>query len=153
MRVPFSPILGLVPALVVAFVTTGCVPKAGQEAVEHTARRIATDTASDSAPEALATQAEPENTKEAFQESLSRTLARVDAELQKLETRARDLAAEARAEWDEKLAALNAKREQARAKLDEIGAASGEAWEHLRDGAQHAWNDLEAAVKEAAAEF
>ena len=49
----------------------------------------------------------------------------------------------------EKMAALETKRDAARAKLTEVGQASAEAWKDLQKHAQNAWDDLEKAFADA----
>lgn len=51
------------------------------------------------------------------------------------------------------MADLEAKREVARAKLDEVGRSSAEAWKDVQKGAQSAWDELDKAVRDASSEF
>jgi hypothetical protein len=154
MRSATSPATHFVIGLVAALGAQGCAPKVVSEPVQHTVRKVTEErpeAAIENEPEV--TQATPESTQKAFAEKLSGALERLDAELDELEARVAGLAEDARAEWTEKLAALNAKREKVMAKLGELGKATGEAWEHVRDGAQDAWEEFDAALKKAAAEF
>lgn len=159
MRAPVSPAIGLALLVIGTLVVHGCARKADESPVQHTVRKVPTETTEAPAEldaaktQAEKTQADPLNAKETFQESLGQTLTRVDAELETLTSHVAALAEEARAEWNEKLAALNAKRAEAETKLNEIRKSSGEAWEHLRDGAQNAWDELQKAVGAAVKEF
>jgi gas vesicle protein len=40
-----------------------------------------------------------------------------------------------------------------KARLGELGEASEEAWERLKEGVEHSWKDLSSAVKDASAKF
>lgn len=51
------------------------------------------------------------------------------------------------------MADLEAKQRTAREKFAAAATSTGEAWEQLRDGAQHAWEELEKAVRKARSEF
>ena len=122
--------------------------------VEHTVRKVTvedvrrdTEKAADTATKA-ATQA-----KEEFEARLKSGLANMDIEIAKLHEKGLALKDEAKARWNERMADLKAKQEAARKKVDELGEATGEAWGHLEKGAQSAWDDLQAAVQNAAKEF
>jgi DNA repair photolyase len=91
--------------------------------------------------------------KEEFRKKLAARLTELDAEIAKLREKGRDLQDEAKADWDRKLADLEAKREAAGTKLTEVGAASAEAWKDVQQGAQSAWDELDKAFREAAGEF
>jgi chromosome segregation ATPase len=91
--------------------------------------------------------------KEEFERTLNQNLERLDEEIRELQSKAVNLKEAAKAEWAEKMAKLEAKRDEAGEKLDEIRKSTGEAWEHLRDGADKAWEELERSVKAAVKEF
>jgi len=48
---------------------------------------------------------------------------------------------------------LERKLDATKTKLNELGPASEGAWEHLKDGIQVAWTDLETGIGKAAAKF
>lgn len=133
-----------VPSIVVALVAllSGC----GRMPAEHTVRKV---------PAAPGDQERVDlpQTKEEFEGVLEAALAKLEEEIHELRVKTGALEKAARAEWDEKLAELDAKRKSARDKLDEIATSTGEAWEHLKEGATKAWEDLEAAVREARSGF
>jgi len=71
----------------------------------------------------------------------------------RLREKGRDLKDQARANWDQKMAKLETKRDAARAKLAEVGHSSAEAWKDVQKGAQSAYDDLDKAFRDAAQEF
>ena len=94
-----------------------------------------------------------QQTKEEFQKKLDTRLKELDAEIAKLHEKGRDLKDKAKANWDQKMAELETKRDAARAKLAEVGHSSAEAWKDVQKGAQSAYDDLEKAFRDAAQEF
>lgn len=90
-----------------------------------------------------------ESAKDDFHKSMEVRLKKLDDEISKLRDKGRDLKGKAQTEWDEKMAALETKRDAARAKLTEVGQASAEAWKDLQKHAQNAWDDLEKAFADA----
>ncbi len=94
-----------------------------------------------------------EQAKDEFQGRLEARLEELDSEIAALREKGRDLKEEAKADWDRKLADLEAKRDAARAKLTEVGQSSAEAWNDVKQGAQSAWDDLEQAFQDASGEF
>lgn len=53
----------------------------------------------------------------------------------------------AKAEWCETMADLEAKQKAAQETLDAVIASNGRVWEHVRDGATHAREELERAIQ------
>jgi uncharacterized protein HemX len=154
MRSPLSPAFVLVLGAV-ALGVQGCAQKANHdEPLEHTVRKVPAET-----PVATP-EAEPEKAlggvseaKQEFEHSLHQKLEELDDEIRELQSKVANLKESAKAEWAEKLAALDATRDAAESKLEEIRKSTGEAWEHLRDGAREARDKLEQAVKEAMKDF
>ena len=91
--------------------------------------------------------------KEDFQKNLDARLNELDAKIVKLREKGHNLKDKAKANWDQKMAELETKREAARAKLTEVGHASAEAWKDVQKGAQSAYDDLDKAFRDAAKEF
>jgi uncharacterized protein HemX len=154
MRTQYSPGFVLVLVLAIgglaALVTQGCAQKAAEEPMQHTARKVPTETLEPKAenePGAVAT------AKEELERTLNQKLEQLDEEIRELQSRVANLKDKAKAEWAEKMAELDAKRKKAGEKLDEIRKSTGEAWEHLREGADTAWEELERSVKAAVKEF
>jgi hypothetical protein len=94
-----------------------------------------------------------QQSKEEYQKKLDARLQELDAEIAKLKAKGGDLKDDAKARWEQKMAELETKRDAARAKLAEVGHSSAEAWKDVQKGAQSAWDDLDKAVRDAAAEF
>jgi hypothetical protein len=138
----------------VLFAGNGCT----KAPVEHTVRKVtsevstedvrrdtekAVDTAKDAAVQA----------KEDFETRLKAGLAEMEVEIAKLREKGLALKDKASVQWNEKMAELKAKQKVARDKLDELRTSTGEAWGHLEQGAQAAWDDVRKAFQEAAKEF
>ena len=137
----------MVPGLLV---NSGCE----QKPTEPVPGKVSADDVKREAGEAVHTAAEhSQQAKEDFVKSLKARLTELDAEIAQLREKGRDLKDEAKANWDQKLADLEIKREAARAKLDEVGTSTAEAWKDVQQGAQSAWDELDKAVRDAAGEF
>jgi hypothetical protein len=144
-----------------ALVTYGCAQNPMQEPQQRRAHKIPSEPSEAPAdnletPLPTETQDTPSaanKAKEDFQKALYENLRRLDEQIRELKLKAATLTEDAKAGWAEKQAELDAKRKTAEAKLGEIRSATGEAWEHLREGSQAAWRELEQAVKQAAEEF
>ena len=92
-------------------------------------------------------------TKRAFEQALTEHLDRLRDEIHAARTKGGTLTEATKATWHATMADLEAKQKAARARLAEVTKSSGEAWEHLRDGAKNAWHELETAVRKARSEF
>jgi hypothetical protein len=77
----------------------------------------------------------------------------MDENIETLRLKGKDLAIDARANWDKSMVALDEKRRLAKERLDEIGESSSKAWSDLEKGAKAAWEDLSKAFQEASSEF
>lgn len=162
MRRSSRPTSILALALTSTVVAHGCAEKPMPEPQERTAFKIPAEPSESpvtnretpsSGTEAEDTLAAARKAKEAFQQTLAENLRRVDEQMRELQLKVVNLSAKAKADWAEKMKDLDAKRTAAQAKLTELRAASGDAWEHLREGSQAAWQELEQAFTKAAAEF
>lgn len=80
-------------------------------------------------------------------------LKELDAQIEGLLPKADKATAEAKSEYKERLGALRTKRETARATLEELEAASEEAWEDLKAGVDVALGELKNAVASAVSRF
>lgn len=126
--------LSFVPVLItVAF---GCAEKP----VEHTVKKVPAETGDEAG-----------ESKAAFERMLSGKLEKLEAEIRELKLEVEKLEDMAKEKWTEEVAELEAKRQAARKKLEEVAEATGEAWRHLQEGATKAWEDLEEAVRKARA--
>ena len=93
----------------------------------------------------------PESAKAAFVRALSTLLGDCQVQLAELAARASAAGEVLQTEYEQRLAIAMPRYEAVRARLVEIRAHTGEAWGHLRDGAEKAASEMRAAVREAAA--
>ncbi len=93
------------------------------------------------------------STRDAYVDKYKAQLDLVDAEIDRIEAKARIAKADAKIEYEKELADLRLKRDGAKAKLTEIKLASSEAWETLKQGAEDAWSAVSGAVKGAVDKF
>ena len=125
-----------------------------QKPVDRTPGKVTSEDVRRDANQAAETAVEfSQQTKEEFRKKLDTQLKQSDAELAKLREKGRDLKDEAKANWEQKMAVLETKRDAARVKLAELGSSSAEAWKDIQKGAQSAWDELDQAVRDAAKEF
>jgi hypothetical protein len=121
---------------------------------DQTPGKVTSDDVRRDAGKAVETTAEySQQAKEEFQKKLDAHLKELDGQIAKLQEKQRDLKDEAKANWDQKMADLEKKRDAARAELDKIGHSSAEAWKDVQKGAQSAWDELDKAFREASKEF
>lgn len=116
----------------------GCARQPADQPVEHTVRKIPTDTSD-----------QPQQTRAEFEGLLKASLERLEEEVRELKTKADTLEQSAKAKWAEEMAELDAKQKAAREKLDEVTKSAGEAWKSLRNGTKNAWEEFEQAIKKA----
>ena len=76
-----------------------------------------------------------------------------DTKIKQLEAKASKASGDTKAEYDKAVKDLKAKRVQASKKLDEMGKASGAAWDEAKNGFADAYKDLHEAYEKAAAKF
>lgn len=132
------------------FAVLGCERKPA----DRTPGKVTSEDVRRDAGQAVNTAAEfSQQTKEEFQKKLDAQLKELDAEIAKLQEKGRDLKDKAKANWDQKMADLEKKRDAARAKLAEVGHSTAEGWEDVRKGAQSAWDELDKAFRDASREF
>jgi hypothetical protein len=91
--------------------------------------------------------------KDEFEKALAAGLADLDAKIDKLREKGRNLTGQAKADWDRTMADLETTRVAARAKLVEVRSSSEQAWKDTQQGAQSAWHDLDNAFQAASREF
>ena len=104
-----------------------------QKSAAPTPGKVTTEDVRRDAGQAVNTATEfSQQTKEEYQKKLAAQLTELDAKIAKLRDKGGDLKDQAKANWDQKLAALEAKREAARTKLAEVGHASAEAWKDVQ---------------------
>ena len=119
-------------------VANGCEKKAAKP-----------ETATQSTPPAKTADESALAAKNEFHKNMEDRLKKLDLEISKLREKGRELKGEAQTEWDKKMAALETKRDAARAKLSEVGHATAETWKDLQKHAQSTWDELEKAFQQA----
>lgn len=85
--------------------------------------------------------------KEAYIGRLEVQLEEWNREMERLRINADKATTEAQAEYNKQLDELHGKQEELRAYLAELNGASNDAWHDVREGADKAWRDLDAAFK------
>lgn len=76
-----------------------------------------------------------------------------DGNIKALERKASKASGDTKAQYDREIMDLKAKRAQASKKLDEMGKASGAAWDSAKNGFADAYKDLHEAYNKAAAQL
>lgn len=84
---------------------------------------------------------------------LQAQMVKMDANIEQLRLKGKDLTSEAKANWEVKMAALDEKRKLANAKLEAVSESTSEAWSDIEKGAKSAWEDLSKAFQDASSEF
>ena len=132
------------------FATIGCE----QNPADRPPGKVTSEDVRRDAGQAVTSVAEfSQQTKEEFQKKLETRLKELDVEIAKLREKGRDLKDKAKANWDQKMADLETKRDAAPAKLAEVGHSSAGAWKDVPKGAQSAWDELDRAFRDASREF
>lgn len=91
--------------------------------------------------------------KDDYQQKLEAKLEEWNAELDKLRAKAKGAEADAEREINKEVAQLEERRERARARLEELRAASDDAWHDFKAGAERAFDEMSEAVRQAVARF
>ena len=76
-----------------------------------------------------------------------------NTEIRKWESKAAEVQAEARAEYDKGLESVRAHRDNAMGQMHQVQSAAGEAWVELARGADDAWARMREAVEKENARF
>ncbi|MGH8691808.1 MAG: hypothetical protein ACREUS_12365 [Burkholderiales bacterium] len=76
-----------------------------------------------------------------------------DRKIKELEGKAAKASGEVKAQYDREIKDLKARRAKASKKLDEMGTATGAAWDSAKDGFADAYRELHEAYDKAAAKF
>ena len=88
-----------------------------------------------------------------YVEKLKGRLDQWNAESARWEAKARVAQAEAKAEYDRQIEALNARREEAMYQMKLLQNASADAWKDVMQGAEEAWKRMQEAVSAARSHF
>jgi hypothetical protein len=92
-------------------------------------------------------------TKEEYIESLTTELKEWSAEIDVLNAKAEIAAEDVKIKYREEIEALRAKERVATEKLQELQAASGDAWHAVKDTAEHVWHDLRTGLASVVSKF
>lgn len=87
--------------------------------------------------------------KSAYQQKLEAQLDEWKAEILKLEAKAEEAQADAKSKYLEQLEEVRGHQKEAEKKLEELGKASGKAWEDMKSGFEESWSTMSEAMKKA----
>lgn len=90
---------------------------------------------------------------DAYKQKMAAQLKEWSAQIDLLEAKMENIGADMRVKRAEELHELRAKQRAASEKMQELGKASGEAWEQAKETADKIWDDLKAGVADAHAKF
>lgn len=93
------------------------------------------------------------STKEAYRQKINAELGLAQAKLVEFKAEAKNAAADIRVKYNEHLDELQGMVDTTKEKLKELDAASEDAWEHLKEGIEGAWNSLGTALKDTTKKF
>lgn len=93
------------------------------------------------------------STKEAYKQKINAELGLAQAKLVEFKAEAKNSAADVRVKYNEHLDDLQRMVDTTKEKLKELDAAGEDAWEHLKEGIESAWNSLGTALSETADKF
>ena len=88
-----------------------------------------------------------------YTEKLKARLDEWNAELDKLEAKAREARADSSITYDKIMGHLREHKNNVASRLEEIERAGEDSWEHLKEGAEKAWHSFTQAVEKARSEF
>lgn len=93
------------------------------------------------------------STKEAYKQKIEAELELVQAKLAEFKAQAKISTADARIKHAKQVRDIEQKVGATKVKLKELGAASEDAWEQLKDGVESTWGALSVAIRNATAKF
>jgi len=88
------------------------------------------------------------STKEAYKQKINAELGLAQAKLVEFKAEAKNSAADIRVKYNEHLDELQLMVDTTKEKLKELDDAGEDAWEHLKEGIEKAWNSLGIALKD-----
>ncbi|RLK50430.1 hypothetical protein DFR31_0326 [Alkalispirillum mobile] len=91
--------------------------------------------------------------KNEYVEKMKARLDEWNADISKLQAKARQAEADAKIRYEEQLRELRKQRDHAEEKLKEVQASSEEAWREMRAGMEKAWDDVSEAFRNAMNRF
>jgi outer membrane murein-binding lipoprotein Lpp len=91
--------------------------------------------------------------KEAYVEKLQAKMDEWNAEIKKLEAKARQAEADSKINYEKEVEELRAKRRDLEEKMSQVRESGEGAWQDLKTGIESAWQSLDTAIKSAASRF
>ncbi|NMM42846.1 coiled coil domain-containing protein [Rhodospirillaceae bacterium KN72] len=89
----------------------------------------------------------------AYADKMNAQIRKAEAEVDRLKAKADEADADARLTYHKHIAEIQEHRDYLQARVDELNAASSEAWEDVKAGAESAWNTLRDSVDRASSRF
>lgn len=136
-------------------VSLGCEPKAPKELSPSTsAGKVTLDNVKEDAAASMNTVAAySQQEKDKLLADMKTKMELMDANIETLRQKGKDLASDAKIQWDRKMAAIDERRKLAAERIAELGDSSAKAWGDVEAGAQSAWKELTKAFQDASSEF
>ena len=91
--------------------------------------------------------------RDAYVKKLKAMLEEWNAEIDKLDAKARKADAEAKIRYEEQVSQLRQKRKELQNMVTQMGEASDDAWEDLKEGLENAWKVFKGTLSKAKSEF
>ena len=135
--------------------TLGCEPKSPKpnSGSEKPVNVTMDDVKRDATKSLTTTATYSQQEKDKLLAAMQTQLEAMEANIEKLRLKGKELASDAKSSWELKMAALEQKRETAKEKIAEISKSTSQAWSDVEKGAKTAWEDLSKAFLEASKEF
>lgn len=92
-------------------------------------------------------------TKEAYRQKVDAQMKEWNAQIALLAAKLENAGADVKVKYAQELDAIRAKQRVAAAKVKELDAASGEAWESVKVTSDKVWEDLKAGIGQAMSRF
>jgi len=91
--------------------------------------------------------------KEAYKQKMDAQLKEWSTQISLLEAKAENTSADLKVKYATELSEPKSKQQIAAKKFEALGETSGEAWEKVKESADHIWDDLKASLARAQARF
>lgn len=111
------------------------------------------DVKRDAATSMKSTAAYSQQEKDKLVADMKAKLAVIDANIEQMRLKGRDLASDAKAKWDSNMAAIDEKRKLANERLAEVEESTSKAWDDFTAAATSAWEELSKALQDASKGF
>lgn len=143
----------IVASLAICFGMTGCTEETADSSSARSTPVTSADVKRDVAKAADTVKDYAEQGRQIYQDKIERKVENLDEEIAALKSKGKELTADARQEFSEKMETLKEKRQAADEKLAEIKNSSGDAWMQLQSGFESAFEELRKAFNKASAEI